>query len=265
MGEFNPQRYWSERLDRTFSIGGVGWLGLGESFNRWTYRVRRRIFQRTARAVLADLRTARVLDVGTGTGFYVERWHELGAAEVSGADLTEVAVQRLRGRYPNDRFVQLDVTGDVSGLPAGHFDAISIMDVLYHVVDDDGYARAITNLSTLLRPGGVLIFSENLLHGEWQRTEHQVSRDVDWILERLNRNGFDVLKRRPVFVLMNTPIDSRSRVLRFTWAKLMSIVKLRRGLGSVLGATLYPLELTLTALLQEGPSTEIVAVRKRHG
>ena len=96
MSDFNPQTYWSEWLDRSFSIGGVGWLGLGESFNRWAYRVRRRIFLRTARGVVADMPTARVLDVGTGTGFYIDRWHELGAGEVAGADLTEVAVQRLR-------------------------------------------------------------------------------------------------------------------------------------------------------------------------
>jgi SAM-dependent methyltransferase len=262
MSDFNPQSYWSERLDRSFSIGGVGWLGLGESFNRWAYRVRRRIFLRTARGVIADMPTARVLDVGTGTGFYVERWHELGAREVFGADLTDVAVERLRARYPGDSFVQLDVAGDVSALPAGQFDAVSIMDVLYHVVDDDGYARSIANLNTLLRPDGVLILSENLLHGAWQRTEHQVSRDVDWILGLLNRNGFDVVKRRPVFVLMNTPIDSNSRLLGFTWSKLMSLVKLRPRLGSVLGAVLYPLELALTALMREGPSTEIVAARK---
>jgi SAM-dependent methyltransferase len=263
MSEFNPQRYWSERLDRTFSIGGVGWLGLGESFNRWTYRVRRRVFRRTVRAAVADLGAARVLDVGTGTGFYVERWRELGVPEVSGADLTEVAVERLRDRYPNDRFVQLDITGDVSVLPAAHFDAISIMDVLYHVVDDDGYRRAVANLNTLLKPGGVLILSENLVHGAWQRTEHQVSRDINWILGLLSDNGFEVAERRPVFVLMNTPIDSRSRLLEFSWATLMSLVKLRPAMGSVLGATLFPVELALTALLREGPSTEIVAARKR--
>ena len=67
------------------------------------------------------------------------------------------------------------------------------MDVLFHVVDDDRYGRAIANLHSLLRPGGVLILTENLLHGDWHRGEHQVSRDADWILGLLRQTGFDVL------------------------------------------------------------------------
>ena len=50
------------------------------------------------------------------------------------------------------------------------------MDVLFHIVDDDGYVRAIANLHSLLRPGGMLILTENLVHGDWHRGEHQVEQ-----------------------------------------------------------------------------------------
>ena len=36
------------------------------------------------------------LDVGSGTGFYVQAWRDLGAGSVTGCDLTQAAVDRLR-------------------------------------------------------------------------------------------------------------------------------------------------------------------------
>jgi SAM-dependent methyltransferase len=265
MAGFDPQAYWSERLDRTYTLGGVGWLGLGEDFNRWMYRVRRQVFLRTARRAIAEPGAASVLDVGSGTGFYIERWHELRAGEVSGADLTKVAVDRLTERFPGDTFTQLDLTGDVGVLAATHYDAISAMDVLFHIVDDEGFNRAVQNLHALLRPGGCLIFSENLIHGEWIRAEHQVIRDIDWVLGSLARAGFEVVSRRPLFVLMNTPVDSSSQLRKRFWGLLMTGARRGPRWASALGAALYPIELCLTSALRESPTTEIVVARKRTG
>jgi SAM-dependent methyltransferase len=261
--EFDPRSYWEERLGGTFSLGGVGWFGLGEGFNRWMYRVRRKVFLRTARRAAPDLRGARVLDVGVGTGFYVERWRELGVRDLTGVDLTDVAVQGLSERYPEHHFVQADITESTGGLPAEGFDAISIMDVLFHVVDDQRYERAVANLHSLLKPGGTLILTENLLHGEWHRGPHQVSRDADWILGLLDRSGFEVVSRGPLFVLMNTPVDTRSRLLKGWWWMLMNLLSRARFMGGPVGAVIYPAELALTATLREGPTTEILAARRR--
>jgi len=259
---FNEERYWTDRLEETFSLGGVGWLGLSEPFNRWMYRVRRRLFLRAAARAVSGT-PARVLDVGSGTGFYVDLWHALGVAHVTGADLTRVAVDRLGTRYPNDRFLQLDITTGLDGLDTGHFDAVSAMDVLFHVVDDVRYQRAIEHLSQLLAPGGVLLFTENLLHGRSLRAAHQVSRDIDWIGACLEGNGLDVIARRPMFVMMNTPIDSNSSFLHCWWAVLSSTLRRWPRSAGALGAVLYPAELVLTSLLREGPSTELVVCRKR--
>ena len=261
--DFDPKRYWEERLEGTFSLGGVGWIGLGEGFNRWMYRVRRGVFRRTVRRVAGDLAGKRVLDVGVGTGFYVERWTELGVRDITGIDLTDVAVRGLSERYPEHRFVQADITAGTGDLPPESFDAISIMDVLFHVVDDERYERAFANLHSLLRPGGVLVFTENLLHGDWHRSQHQVSRDAGWILGLLDRTGFEHLSTRPLFVLMNTPVDSRSRLLRGWWWLLMNVLARAPWIGGPLGAAIYPAETALTATLRKGPTTKIVAARKR--
>jgi SAM-dependent methyltransferase len=260
---FEDERYWSARLEETFSLAGAGWLGLSEPFNRWMYAVRRRLFLRAVRAAVPERRSARVLDVGSGTGFYVRLWHELGVEQVTGSDLTEVAVARLNERHPRDRFVQLDIATHFEDRDLGEFHAVSAMDVLFHIVDDDRYERAVGNLSRMLRPGGVLVFSENLLHGDSVRTRHQVSRDIGRIRSLLDRNELEVMTRRPMFVLMNTPVDSRSRLLHRWWGTLTAVLRRWPQTGRPLGAILYPAELALTSMFSEGPSTELVVCRKR--
>jgi SAM-dependent methyltransferase len=204
----------------------------------------------------------RVLDVGSGTGFYIDRWHELGVSSVTGADLTETAVERLRHRYPDDRFVRFDVTEAGAPLEPGSFELVSAMDVLFHIVDDEGFARAFETLFSLVAPGGRLVFSDNFLHGPAQRARHQVSRPLEDIEAAVRAAGFEVVERRPMFVLLNAPVDSRSRVLGTTWHVLASASARRNFLGAILGAAAYPLELALLSRVREGPSTELMVCRR---
>jgi SAM-dependent methyltransferase len=257
---FDAEGYWSDRLGREFSLEGVGYLGLGESYNRWMYAVRRRVFRDVVKGRVDS--SASVLDVGTGTGFYVELWRELGVRQVTGSDLTAVAVEELGKRFPDSNFLALDLTEPLMR-EVGPFDAISAMDVLFHIVDDDGYAQAIKNLVTMLAPGGILVLTENLLHGRTERGRHQTSRSFEAVVSLLTAAGFDVELRRPVFVLMNTPVDSDSALLEKSWKAVNILVRGHSRRGWAVGAALYPLELALGRLLENGPSTEIVVCRKR--
>ncbi len=136
------------------------------------------------------------------------------------------------------------------------------MDVLYHIVDDGLYANAIRNLAALLAPGGVLVLSENLLHHSPARTRHEVDRGIEEIVGLLSKAGLTIESRRPLFVLMNSPVDSDSGLLRRSWTAVNLLVRRGPRYGEAVGALLYPLELVLTRLLKEGPSTEIVVCRK---
>jgi hypothetical protein len=68
--EFDPLEYWEDRHGKSSGLAGVGYLGL-KGYNEWMYRVRRHVFRRALRPYAARLRGARVLDVGSGTGFYL--------------------------------------------------------------------------------------------------------------------------------------------------------------------------------------------------
>jgi SAM-dependent methyltransferase len=265
VSSFDAEQYWSQRLGESFSLGGVGWLTLTEQFNRWMYRVRRRVFLRVLRPLLEECPDTAVLDVGSGTGFYVDLWHELGASSVTGSDITGIAVERLRDAHPEDEFIQLDVGDRDAQLRDAGFDMVSAMDVLFHIVDDARYDEAFRNLARALKPGGYLVLSENLLHGATQRAEHHVSRSLEQTRAAAEAAGLTPVIRRPMFVLMNTPVDSPRRGAIRYWELLTSIVRRGPRVANVVGMALFPIELFLTRVCREGPSTEIMVCRKQSG
>jgi hypothetical protein len=137
------------------------------------------------------------------------------------------------------------------------------MDMLFHIVDDDAYARAIGNLMALLKPGGFLVFTENFLRGVTQRAEHQVSRSANVTESLLTDSRAIPVTRRPTFVLMNTPVDSDSRVLHFWWRHLGATVRRGPRIANLLGGAVYAVEsCVLRVGNYRGPSTKLAIWRK---
>lgn len=203
-----------------------------------------------------------MLDVGTGTGFYVREWQRMGAGTVTGIDVSAAAVERLREQIPEAKFLQADISEPPSGDLGGDYDLVSAFDVLFHIVDDERFGRAIDHLGRVTRRGGYLLLSENFLRGTPLRVEHQVSRTRAEIDRALSDAGFEAVVRLPMFVLLNTPVDSRSRSHRVFWRVLAGVSRRNHRLGGLLAAALYVPELILTALVREGPSTELAVCRR---
>ena len=113
------------------------------------YRVER--FGRERVALMARqlaVTTPRYLDVGCSTGFVVEAARDAGWAAI-GTDLNPSAVEFGRSRGLDLRTVTLDD----GGFEPGSFDAVSLFDVLEHLIDPRETVRACVRL---LRPGGIL-------------------------------------------------------------------------------------------------------------
>jgi hypothetical protein len=136
------------------------------------------------------------------------------------------------------------------------------MDMLFHITDDGAYERAFANLAAMLRPAGLLVFTENFVHGPARGGPHQVSRPLEEIERIARRSGLEPLWRRPVFVLMNGPVDSQGRLLRGWWRLVGRLLQRWPAAGGAIGAALAPLELALASLKREGPSTEMMVCRK---
>ena len=89
-----------------------------------------------------------VLDIGCGTGFFIDRWKS-GVKRIVGIDITQVAVEKLRRQYPYVELHQMDIGDGAVGLSRNTFDAVSAFDVLYHIVDDAKYFAALGNIDSL--------------------------------------------------------------------------------------------------------------------
>jgi SAM-dependent methyltransferase len=262
MGEQSEKSYWEATLGKYPGLHGVGYVRLGEKYNRWLYRVRRAVFMRRVGPLKADFRGLDILDVGSGTGFYIDRWRELGAEKISALDFASAATEVLERKYPECRVFRLDIGEDVEEIGPRAFDVVSAFDVLFHIVDDGKYERAIQNIFSLLRPGGLFVFSDNFVHGDTVRKAHIVHRSLAAVEGAVEDAGFRVVERFPMFVLMNHPVDSRSGILKILWMAAAGAASLCGLLGFVVGAFLYPLELLCVSFLKESPTTEIMVCEK---
>jgi SAM-dependent methyltransferase len=266
---FDNRQYWESRLREHYSLAGVGYLRLGRRYNEWMYRVRGTVFDRVVSSLRnresgIEWRGSKVLDVGAGTGFYVDRWLSRGA-DVTGLDLTDIAVGQLSRCFPAARFVRADIGGPLGAVPLApaSFDAVSAFDVLFHLVDDAQYARAFSNIAGLLKPGRWFLWSDNFLRHPTERVTHQASRPLAESARLLEAAGFEIVERVPMFVLMNYPADTTSRLARWAWTAMVAPAMLGEPLGWALGAALYPIERALVRAVKESPSTELMVCRRR--
>ena len=162
-GVYDSHAYWSA-LHREGGLKAVGQSGLPESLNRWLYRIGRGNVVRFLRTHgNGDLRGATVLDVGSGTGFWIDVWSSMGAARVDGVELIPEAVDGLRERYPGSTFTLGDIADPGLSLPRDRYDAVMIMNVLLHVVEEERFAAAAARLAAAVGPRGRLLLAEPAL------------------------------------------------------------------------------------------------------
>jgi len=102
--------------------------------------------------------SGKILDIGCGGGLVTEELAVMGFS-ITGMDMSENSL-RQAGRHAEKSAVALDVNyvqGNALHLPFsdGSFDGVVISDVLEHIED---LPRSISEISRVLRPGGVLVF-----------------------------------------------------------------------------------------------------------
>jgi len=261
----NQGEYWEKRLADNFGLHGTGNLGLGKNFNTWMYRIRARVLQRVLRKLNIKPAEYQILDIGSGTGFYVNLWKQFGCKKVVGADITKVSVENLRKNFPEFEFYILDVGNDkkeIDHIIDRQFDIISAFDVLFHITDDKRYKNAFENVYNRLADGGYFIFTENFLHKNYFQAEHQKGRTLDSIEKILSDLNFRIIRRSPSFVLMSNPVDSDSTLLAYYWRNISKLIRTNENIGNIAGGLLFPVELLLLDLIHEGPSTEIMVCSK---
>ncbi|VFJ15008.1 class I SAM-dependent methyltransferase [Candidatus Nitrosocosmicus franklandus] len=256
------KKYWEKRLNDNYGLHGTGYIGLGKNYNIWMYKVRKHIVNKKLQKFQSNFSSANVLDIGSGSGFYVDIWKHLGVKNITGCDITSVSVKNLSNKYPEGEFLEFDISSNVIPI-SKQFDYVTAFDVLFHIVDDEKYAKAISNIYNLLKPNGILFFSENFIHKKTARSRFQSTRSLDEIQSLLQRSGFQILERSPMFYLMNTPVDSDGVIINKFWHLVKKVASKGETFGRLVGGILYPFELMMISTKSESPSTEIMICKKQ--
>ena len=264
-GKEGQRAYWNEHLRQHWGPEGASSLTLGRQFNLWRYRVRRRVFRRLVRRLALRPANLSVLDVGSGTGFFVKQWLGLGVKTFAGLDISDWAVGQLMQAYPKGKFYRADISALPSPLPPEAFDAVTAMDVLVHLVDDAAYLSALHNLARALKPGGYLFYSDAFFHGadkQWE--DYWKGRSLSFVTAAMRDSSLEIISRVPRSVVMSAPTDTRHRETNERLWERLIVDTVRRGewIGFLVGAVLYPLELVLVSTLRESPAIEIMICRK---
>jgi ubiquinone/menaquinone biosynthesis C-methylase UbiE len=103
----------------------------------------------------ADPAGARVLEVGCGSGYFLSRFLDYGAAHAAGIDLMEHRIAQARERDPRLELV----AGDAARLPWGDraFDLVAQFTCLSSVLNPELRGAIAAEMWRVLRPGGTLV------------------------------------------------------------------------------------------------------------
>jgi 2-polyprenyl-3-methyl-5-hydroxy-6-metoxy-1,4-benzoquinol methylase len=208
---YQPSSFWEERLGSHLDLSGTGEPGLSVDYNRACYRLRERVLDRELLRAGVDLTGARVLDVGSGVGFFVDFYLRRGA-RVTGVELTRVGAEYLERRFPGVPFIQ----GDVVEVEVGEgYDVVNAFDVLYHIVEDERWEAALTRLARGLAPGGTLALTDVVAPVQRELAAHNVMRDRDRYAGVLGREGVRILSESPTHYLLNRELGPWRKLNRF--------------------------------------------------
>ena len=127
-----------------------------------------------------------ILDVGCSSGFVIEEIRAaLPHAVLLGADYIQPPLEKLADRLPGLPLLQFDLRR--CPLPDGCVDAVTALNVLEHIDDDE---RALCEIARILRPGGVAhievpagpgcydVYDEQLLHHRRYRRRELLGKAV---------------------------------------------------------------------------------------
>lgn len=265
--QYDPEQFWAKRYSQV-DVTRSGHIDMPAAYNLWLYRRKKQRLLSLLEGEGFRPQGARVLEIASGSGVYVEMWQQLGVGDLAGIDISEAAVAAVQARFPKYRFFKRDLS--LPGLEqqvGSGFDLVTAVDMLYHIVEDDAFERSLANLAAATRPGGLLAIHDVFLSGDDRRLGYMHLRDWEAYQHALDRAGFDVLVRRPTFFLAVQALKIRSpgveRLHDWLWKRVLS--RFIDRFPSATGAFTTRVDAVLGSLFRKGPSFEMVICRRRAG
>ena len=199
--QFDPARFWNARLSKDPSLRGTGHRAFSLAYNDLLYAAQAEALVDLLNKWHIDLKGKIVLDVGSGVGFYVSFFQSYGAHHLVGMDIAESGIRHLRMKFPQYEFHLADI-GSADVVLDRRFDLVSVIGVLYHLIDDNQFERALYNLVRLTKVGGYLIASDRFVASRFA-PRHVHFRSLNRYVHLLRECGMEILDTTPIYYLMN--------------------------------------------------------------
>lgn len=267
---FSYKDYWNQRLTSNFNIQGVGYLGLGEIYNKLLYQNRIDILDGILSKVYNDVSTIKVLELGPGIGIFTQYFHEKGVKEYFAIDIVEKAVVELSSKYEGFHFKQGDISDCL--IFEGKYQLIFAADVLLHITNEENYKKAIANISGHLDDNGICVLLDPIsVMNAKSGSPHVVIRSKEYVEEILGDNELELIDILPVANFMNYPFDrdalgtrGNSALLAFNLIRsLFSNTSISNGEKQLIGEYLLYREKQLLCSTSSGLSEKLLIVQKK--
>lgn len=185
----------------------------------WWFVQRRSLFETLIKQHNVPL-TARVVDVGTGTGANLRLLKSMGFQDVTGIDFSEEAAQwcRIKGLGEVKQ-------GDIRKLPLADqsVDFVLATDVVEHV---DEHEKAVSEILRILRPGGLALFTVPAFQSLWglqdEVSHHYRRYRMKPFIDMISNIGFLVRKNFYFNYILFIPVFIARKIIDLLKIKLKS-------------------------------------------
>lgn len=128
-------------------------------------------------------RGGRHLDVGTGTGHWIDFMRDVFFCDQAVAvELTDEMCAFLRQKYSGGgvSVLQADVSAPGFGSELEPVDYVTAIGVMFHIVEDAAWRRALVHLRNLLRPDGLLLVTDEFGEETRDAQFHATDEFASW-------------------------------------------------------------------------------------
>jgi 2-polyprenyl-3-methyl-5-hydroxy-6-metoxy-1,4-benzoquinol methylase len=102
---------------------------------------------------------ASVLDVGSGSGHWIDFYKSLDASPIAGMDVSHVAVEHLKEKYAADPSIDIHQGKalEVMRRLNREFDIVNAIGVMFHIVDDAEWAATVGAIGSIVKKNGLFV------------------------------------------------------------------------------------------------------------
>ncbi len=162
-----------------------------------------------------------ILDIGSGSGHWIDFFMSLGAKELVGIDVSATAAKYLKGKYSSCCGVTIYQGKASSTIQALNqkFDLVNAVGVMFHITDDAEWVETINAVARKLKNNGILVVGGHF--GWFDGVNVQIDssgrifkrlRSMQRWRKELNKAGFShtYLYRNTAYLWINDPLPENN-------------------------------------------------------